>query len=220
MNLKKLIAICFVLVLSTSLVSAYTLLGKKWFSTADFYVNVGSIPSGVPQSDISSAIPKWGSAREAGTTTRGSSNDGVNSISFAKLRRLTLGQTYIARYDSSQVQNCNGTDFYAFTDTDIVLNKSISWANGSCSNDYDLEGVLVHEMGHALGLGHSTVNGATMYPSISACDFSAASLANDDKAGYGHIYSCGGGGGGDTGGGGNGGGNGDKCKGGPKKCPK
>ena len=54
---------------------------------------------------------------------------------------------------------------------------------------YDLAGVSPPEFGHAVGLGHSNVGGATMYPSAAACDFSLSSLANDDKAGYSAIYS-------------------------------
>ena len=40
-----------------------------------------------------------------------------------------------------------------------------------------------HEFGHALGLGHSTVFDATMYPSYSYCSQALRTLAPDDLAG-------------------------------------
>jgi hypothetical protein len=52
----------------------------------------------------------------------------------------------------------------------------------------DLQGVACHEYGHAIGLGHSGVNGATMEPAISGSGVSARSIATDDILGVQSIY--------------------------------
>lgn len=54
---------------------------------------------------------------------------------------------------------------------------------GSVTSGIDYQGVASHEHGHALGLGHSTVSGATMYASISGTGTSARSIETDDKNG-------------------------------------
>jgi hypothetical protein len=57
-----------------------------------------------------------------------------------------------------------------------------------CSSGIYIEDVGAHELGHALGLGHSTAADATMYPSYSYCSQSARSLAPDDIAGLEFLY--------------------------------
>lgn len=47
---------------------------------------------------------------------------------------------------------------------------------------------MTHETGHIIGLGHSSVAGATMYPSVAACDFSPRTLSSDDTAGRKDLY--------------------------------
>ncbi len=53
---------------------------------------------------------------------------------------------------------------------------------------YDIQGIMTHEYGHALGLDHTGVGGATMTPSIGAGQEFARSIAGDDIAGVQAIY--------------------------------
>ena len=59
---------------------------------------------------------------------------------------------------------------------------------GSVFSGVDLQGVACHEYGHALGLGHSGVGGATMFPSISGTGTGQRSIAGDDQNGVKAIY--------------------------------
>ena len=182
----------------TSAAFGYTLNGRKWFASADakFYLNNADGPaccltSSQQSSQILSGITPWGIASNGGTTTRsGARRDGQNVISWGKLGGTTLGVTNYISTDTSQSQVCNGNLIYRFTEVDVRFNNAFNWQTSStCTNGYDLAGVSTHEFGHAVGLGHTNVTGATMYPSVRACDFSVSSLANDDKAGYSSIYS-------------------------------
>ena len=57
-----------------------------------------------------------------------------------------------------------------------------------CSGEYDIDGVMVHEVGHVIGIGHSNVQGATMYPSVSACNANNRTLEADDIAAKNDLY--------------------------------
>jgi len=181
----------------TSAAFGYTLNGRKWFSSADarFYLNNSNGPTcclsaSQQDSQISSGITPWGIASKGGSTTKsGAKRDGQNVISWGKLGGTTLGVTNYIGTDNNQYQVCSGNLIYRFTEVDVRFNNAYSWQTSSgCSNGIDLAGVSTHEFGHAVGLGHSNVNGATMYPSVAYCDFSISSLASDDRAGYSAIY--------------------------------
>lgn len=181
----------------TSAAFGYTLNGRKWFTSADarFYLNNANGPaccltSSQQSSQILSGITPWGIASHGGSTTKsGAKRDGQNVISWGKLGGTTLGVTNYIGTDNNQSQVCGGNLIYRFTEVDVRFNNAFSWQTSSgCSNGFDLAGVSTHEFGHAVGLGHSNVNGATMFPSVAPCDFSVSSLANDDKAGYSAIY--------------------------------
>lgn len=63
-------------------------------------------------------------------------------------------------------------------------------AEGACTAgaEYHAESIWVHEAGHQLGLGHSGVSGATMFPSVSSCNTSLQSVATDDCNGANALY--------------------------------
>lgn len=69
---------------------------------------------------------------------------------------------------------------------DIVFwDAAFRFFSGStgCSSGFYIEDIAAHEFGHALGLGHSTTTGATMYPSVSSCNAANWTLVADDIAG-------------------------------------
>lgn len=59
---------------------------------------------------------------------------------------------------------------------------------GSCLGMMDIEAIAAHELGHALGLDHSTVPGATMAPSTGTCNLAQRSLEEDDIEGAHSLY--------------------------------
>ncbi|GLT40048.1 hypothetical protein SLA2020_142060 [Shorea laevis] len=73
------------------------------------------------------------------------------------------------------------------------LDAAENWSvtdNGSTSaqsSAFDLESVAVHEIGHLLGLGHSSVKGSIMYPTISS-GVRKVELAKDDVRGIQELY--------------------------------
>ncbi len=67
---------------------------------------------------------------------------------------------------------------------DIVFNTGMSYNVG---RTYDLFTVAMHEFGHTLGLGQSSVGGSVMYPTYTGVK---QGLASDDIAGIRSIYSA------------------------------
>jgi len=81
---------------------------------------------------------------------------------------------------------------YFIDDADIYTNTRYSYTSSKetdgCSGEYDIDGIMVHEVGHVIGLGHTSVVGATMYPSVSACNTGNRTLEADDLAGKNALY--------------------------------
>ncbi|KAL6962427.1 neutrophil collagenase [Sarracenia purpurea var. burkii] len=53
---------------------------------------------------------------------------------------------------------------YAPTDGRLHLDGAESWATGAVPGSFDIETVVLHELGHNLRLGHSSVPNAIIYP--------------------------------------------------------
>ncbi|MEM7308383.1 MAG: matrixin family metalloprotease [Planctomycetota bacterium] len=96
----------------------------------------------------------------------------------------------------SQVSGSNG-GVLAYCETPISDGWRIRyysawvWDDGPDAPPFgrmDLQGVATHELGHALGLGHSTTVGATMYATVSGNGVTQRSIEADDAAGLQSIY--------------------------------
>lgn len=61
------------------------------------------------------------------------------------------------------------------------------WVDGAATNAFDIETVALHELGHVLGLAHSSVLGTVMYPSVSP-NFVKRTLTPDDLSGLRNLY--------------------------------
>jgi hypothetical protein len=148
---------------------------------------------------------------EQGSTTTqcGLVADGDNTISMEDCNNQCTGSCIAV---TSSVDWGNGGDpTWAFdgatplqqrgkNESDITFSKG--WRFGTfadvgagCTSDacpagntFDIRGIAVHEIGHFIGLGHSTVGGATMFASASFCTTSLTSLAPDDEAGVTVLY--------------------------------
>nr|GMD18224.1 metalloendoproteinase 2-MMP-like [Ipomoea batatas] len=72
-------------------------------------------------------------------------------------------------------------------DENWVLDGDFLSSAGSVLSATDLESVAVHEIGHILGLGHSSVEGTIMYPTLPA-KTRKVELADDDIKGVQELY--------------------------------
>ena len=169
----------------------YVLSGPKWPTTEKlYYVNPANLD--VTESAASAAVQMGASAWSrdsnaafafayAGPTTASAvANDRTNNVFFrSESNGSTIAVCYYW-YSGSQL-----------LDADIMFyDGAFTFVAGTsgCSGGMFIEDVATHEFGHALGLGHTNVSNATMYPSIPYCNQDRRYLDPDDVAGVEALY--------------------------------
>ncbi|OAY79224.1 Metalloendoproteinase 2-MMP [Ananas comosus] len=108
---------------------------------------------------------------------------------------MTIGFYYGAHGDGEPFDGVLGTLAHAFSPTDgrFHLDAAEAWVaegdvtRASSDTAVDLESVAVHEIGHLLGMGHSVVAEAVMYPTIKTRT-RKVDLARDDVEGIQQLY--------------------------------
>lgn len=136
---------------------------------------------------------------QAGSVANWQLGDGIPMLNFTDPEHVCNGNCLAATFTGFFENRNDGT--VRIFDADIVTNGRFDWTSEAepdgCSGEFFIEGVQVHETGHGLGLGHTDVSGATMFPSVSSCNNGPASIEQDDADGINELYSGGGPGGGD-----------------------
>ncbi len=170
---------------------AYATNGRAWTRPpVSYVVNPANLdlPHGAIAAAVRAGADAWAlqshaafSFDYAGPSTQSATTyDGVNLVVF---RNASNGSAIATTYWWSNTS--------AIVDADIVFwdagYRFFTGASG-CSGGFYIEDIAAHEFGHALGLGHSALTSATMYPSVSACSTGNRTLDVDDIAGVEALY--------------------------------
>lgn len=179
----------------------------RWFEAdnnqpINFYVNPAGAPSfAVVQEDMQAAMDAWSKAGGLIHVTYGGPTtgcgvlvaDGLNTISFNNCDGYfaasqscsgLLAVSGIVRYIPSQTRTVGGVTYGKAVEANMSFNP---YALCNFTNRCQIQEVATHEMGHALGLGHSSDVTATMSP-YAHFDNRCSSLMQDDVVGIDAVY--------------------------------
>ncbi len=176
-------------------VMAYTLLSprRRWATTPVtvrvYYIGNSTITDGDGGvTAVVGAIRAWGIISSSSTTSAAVRGSAPATIMLNSNGGLCTGSCLAATLTGYYISQSGDDRIY---DADVYTNTSValySSRESGCSAEYDIDGIMTHEVGHVIGIGHSSVSGATMYPSVSACNIGPRSLATDDVNAKNDLY--------------------------------
>lgn len=132
-------------------------------------------------------------SKEQSISAAGSRGDGISLITIADTPE-NIAPFIGASSDMSGRTRVFYTRSGSISEADIVLNPYQLFSSDGTFGTYDIEATFVHEIGHLLGLEHSSVVGSTMQPRqgrngiYSLSTFGPRTLSQDDVSGVCAVY--------------------------------
>ncbi|MDA0207330.1 MAG: matrixin family metalloprotease [Acidobacteria bacterium] len=138
-----------------------------------------------PTAAILGALDRWNAVSDstlhfdspASVATASGLTDGQSVITFADTasnRSITGGAVAVTRLISDSTGE--------LTDTDIIFNPLFEFSTTLQPDTFDIEGTLVHELGHAIGMGHAGSTSSTMFATTARGSADLRTLTDDDTS--------------------------------------
>jgi hypothetical protein len=157
---------------------------------------VGLLPNLAPNSQLQTAVeaalaawevPPVGLRLSGAVTPFERAWDGVNLITFADTpENRDVTKNALAVTPSQWVLYSDGRA--RMVDTDIIVNPQHRYSTDGRETARDIQDILTHELGHALGIDHSPVVASTMYPYGNDGQLWGRTPHTDDLAAVGVLY--------------------------------
>ena len=174
--------------------SAYATAGNHWpVNSVNYYVNPTNsqgLDATAIHNNAAAAAAAWPTQTGINLTLRDAGNTNASVVALDNQNNI-----FFRNDGSNGYLMATYTWWYTATrqliEADTVINEYYNQLTSAlrCSGpSFYIQNVLTHEFGHFIGMDHSSVTTATMYPTSGACGTSLESLDPDDIAGVLTLY--------------------------------
>jgi hypothetical protein len=187
--------------------NAYVLMGRKWTQTDpqiimslkdDALLAATGMSKTSVLSAVSAAANTWDSATnqnlfsDSGATTTATANwkyDGVNNMAFTP---YATGCTALAATGVwYKTQGIAAGQMYKIVESDMTFNSNLKWTTTGETGKLDFQSVVLHELGHTIGLGDLYNKAAFAKDTTQVMHYYTGvkrSLGNGDATGVWKLY--------------------------------
>lgn len=183
----------------TTMKSSSTGVELKW-TALPMKFNIDQVaPAGVSTADYRAAVKaSYQTWSTVSCSYYKSSDQGIVNMPWGSKQDSINTNVWTPSWPSNYGQTALGITWTSYDpqsgkiiDADTHYNPTYAWSTSGAANKIDVQAVATHEIGHQLGMDHSSVQDATMFYATGQGDTTGRSLSSDDIAGICHLYPSG-----------------------------